>query len=118
MDTTEERYDRLMNVLTDILVELRQLREGPSKAKETFGIRPDVMYSDRDLQDKFDVCEKTTKDWRNQGLKFFQKQPGKKGSRIWHLGQDVIDFYAAMAMPLHIPKPRPIPRDFPKGEKK
>ena len=92
MEKTDERYDQLMNVLTDILAELRQLREVPHKAKETFGIRPDAMYSDRDLQDKFDVCEKTTKDWRDQGLKHFQKQPGKKGSRIWHLGQDIMCF--------------------------
>lgn len=118
MDKTDERYDQLMNVLTDILTELRQLREGPAKAKETYGIRPDVMYSDRDLQDKFDVCEKTTKDWRDKGLKHFQNKPGKKGSRIWHLGQDIIDFYAVMSVPLRICPPKPIPRDFPKGERK
>lgn len=118
MEMTEERYDRLMGVMLEILEELRLLRSESPKPKETFGIRPDTMYTDRDLQDKFGVSDKTTRDWRSKGLKYFQKKPGKIGSRIWHLGQDLIDFYAANAQPMHIPKPKPIPRDFPKGETK
>lgn len=113
---TDEQFSTLMSTLTRIAEGVESLKQMPKP--ETYGIRPDAMYSDKDLQDKFGVSEKVTRIWRNEyGLKFFQRQKGVAGSRISHLGQDVIDFYTTYHEVLTIKQPKAISRDFPKGNK-
>lgn len=112
---TDEQFAEMMAVLTRIADSVESIKEVPKP--ETYGIRPDVMYSDADLQEKFGVSDKFTRQWRNKyGLKYHQRKPGAPGSKIWHLGQDMIDFYSQYCTVLNINPPKMIARDVPKGQ--
>lgn len=117
---TDNQFALLMDKFDCLIEEVRQLKENLKPAdehpKEEYGIRPDAIYADWEVQKIFQVSDKTTRKWRNQfGLKFHQKNTGEKGSRITYEGRHLIEFYKTMAPLLGINKPKPIKKDVPKG---
>lgn len=114
---TEEQYDGMMQLLVRIAVAVEN-QKVPSEDEDTFGIRPDALYTDEEVQRIFSCGEKKTRSWRNEyGLKYHQRYSGKKGSRIWYYGRDLIEFFRAYAIPLGIKRPIPIKKDVPPGHK-
>ena len=59
-----------------------------------YGIKPEAIYSQRDVEEMFSRCSKTIRKWRQEyGLVAHQEVPGANGSDLWYLGQDLIDFF-------------------------
>ena len=80
----------------------------PEKPQETYGIRPDAMYPEWQVQKIFSCSDKTLRKWRKlYGLRAYQSKSGTKGSRIWYCGQDLIDFFREFAVALGIKHPKP-----------
>lgn len=88
----------------------------PDQPQENYGIRPDAMYPQWQVLKIFSCCKKTLRDWRQLGLKSYQRNPGTKGSRIWYCGQDLIDFFREFAVALNIKYPKPIDKEVPEGQ--
>lgn len=89
----------------------------PEKPQETYGIRPDAMYPEWQVQKIFSCSDKTLRKWRKlYGLRAYQSKSGTKGSRIWYCGQDLIDFFREFAVALAINTPKPIEKEVPTGQ--
>ena len=89
----------------------------PEKPQETYGIRPDAMYPEWQVQKIFSCSDKTLRKWRKlYGLRAYQSKSGSKGSRIWYCGQDLIDFFREFAVALAINIPKPIEKEVPTGQ--
>ena len=89
----------------------------PEKPQETYGIRPDAMYPEWQVQKIFSCSDKTLRKWRKlYGLRAYQSKTGTKGSRIWYCGQDLIDFFREFAVALAINIPKPIEKEVPTGQ--
>lgn len=89
----------------------------PETPQETYGIRPDAMYPEWQVQKIFSCSDKTLRKWRNMyGLRAYQSKTGTKGSRIWYCGQDLIDFFREFAVALGIKHPKPIDKEVPTGQ--
>lgn len=85
--------------------------------QETYGIRPDAMYPEWQVQKIFSCSDKTLRKWRKlYGLRAYQSKSGSKGSRIWYCGQDLIDFFREFAVALAINTPKPIEKEVPTGQ--
>lgn len=89
----------------------------PETPQETYGIRPDAMYPEWQVQKIFSCSDKTLRKWRKlYGLRAYQSKTGTKGSRIWYCGQDLIDFFREYAVALGIKYPKPIEKEVPTGQ--
>lgn len=89
----------------------------PETPQETYGIRPDAMYPEWQVQKIFSCSDKTLRKWRKlYGLRAYQSKSGTKGSRIWYCGQDLIDFFLEFAVALGIKHPKPIEKEVPTGQ--
>jgi len=106
----DERFDRMVALAERMAAVFEQSRQQPEKV-ENYGIRPEAMYTTRDLMDKFSCCDKTITKWRTLGLKYYQRCEGQRGSPIFFLGRDVIEFYKANHKLQQIKPPKPIPKD-------
>ena len=121
---TAEQAGDFINLLTRIADGMDRLAINaaptpmlPEKPQETYGIRPDAMYPEWQVQKIFSCSDKTLRKWRKlYGLRAYQSKTGTKGSRIWYCGQDLIDFFREFAVALAINIPKPIEKEVPTGQ--
>lgn len=116
---TDTQYNDMMSLMREILSELRGLRESQlpdPQPEEEYGIRPEAIYTQHDVEEIFSRCSRTIRKWRQEyGLVAHQEIPGANGSDLWYLGQDLIDFFRTYAVRLSINHPKKINKTVPKG---
>lgn len=116
---TDTQYNDMMSLMREILSELRGLRESKlpdPQPEEEYGIRPEAIYTQHDVEEIFSRCSRTIRKWRQEyGLVAHQEIPGANGSDLWYLGQDLIDFFRTYAVRLSINHPKKITKTVPKG---
>lgn len=116
---TDTQFNDMMSMMREILSELRGLRESQHpnpQQEEVYGIKPEAIYSQRDVEEMFSRCSKTIRKWRQEyGLVAHQEVPEANGSDLWYLGQDLIDFFRVYAVRLSINHPKKINKTVPKG---
>lgn len=116
---TDTQYNDMMSLMREILSELRGLRESQlpdPQPEEEYGIRPEAIYTQHDVEEIFSRCSRTIRKWRQEyGLVAHQEIPGANGSDLWYLGQDLIDFFRTYAVRLSINRPKKITKTVPKG---
>ena len=116
---TDTQYNDMMSLMREILSELRGLRESQlpdPQPEEEYGIRPEAIYTQHDVEEIFSRCSRTIRKWRQEyGLVAHQEIPGANGSDLWYLGQDLMDFFRTYAVRLSINHPKKITKTVPKG---